>query len=281
MILQDIHDTPEVITANLGVLSNSYEGELKGIELGLDDLQSTGIVNSKILYLVDCRPALEASFSNLISKDYNHSSITNKELLLNLKQRGNTVHSMWLPSHKGFQPNELADKRAKLAAEAANKIITPLDRRIVLILLKEQIIKNWQFRINSEIPQHDSYQTNPIVNSWQLPSIKGIKHVFRLISGHTQLNDFQSKFNPDITSPYCQCGQRETIYHYLLKCQLYMRHRHNWFNTVFKITGDISTFNNISLSTLYGQRKDLTIKSNTELLKSTINYIHKTKRFTA
>ena len=47
-----------------------------------------------------------------------------------------------MPGHQGFEPNELADKVAKEAADTAENVKYPCDRKIILNQLREKVICN-------------------------------------------------------------------------------------------------------------------------------------------
>ena len=85
---EDTESEVNVITSNLGSLSHNYEAELIGLNLGLNFLQQEEIKNNKILFVSDCVPAIEATFTNKISKDYNIIIMSNKHILHHLKSVG-------------------------------------------------------------------------------------------------------------------------------------------------------------------------------------------------
>ena len=270
----------EVLTANLGSFSHNYEAELVGLQLALKCLKQHGVNNSNILVVSDCVPAIEATFTNKITVDYNHTVMCNKDILYNLKaSHNNTIDAIWAPGHEGILINEMADQAAKVEArKQINNHLKPLERKIVLMNLRHQVLTNWQRRVDHELINHQVVEINKVVNSWKIFNVKGSNHLTRLATGHHFLNSFQSKINPK-TSKYCSCGETETVHHYLFTCQKYLRFRLRWKHQVVGIVEDLEEFNSMSWTTAFGQRTDLSAEKNRQLQESICNYILETKRF--
>ena len=276
---EDMREPTDVLTQNLGRLSHNYEAELAGLQLALQYLQQKGVTHSKVLIVSDCLPALEATFTNSINVDYNHTIMINKDILHNLRTSQNSIMAVWAPGHEGIQINEMADLTAKEEAAKVNKTLRPLERKIVLTHLKEEVLVNWQRRVNLELSNHLITEINNKVKSWKIFNIKESKHLTRIITGHHFLNLFQSKINPTKTSKYCSCGQTETIHHFLFLCQNYTRFRQRWTHRVAGITENLEDLVNMSLATAFGQRGDLSAEKNRQLQESACLYINETCRF--
>jgi ribonuclease HI len=275
----DMREPVNVLTTNLGPLSHNYEAELAGIQLALQHLQQQGISHSKILIVSDCLPAMEATFTNNINVDYNHTIMRNKDLLHSLKTFShNLIEAVWAPGHEGILINEMADQFAKEEAAKVNKTQIPLERKIVLTHLKQEVLVNWQRRVNLELSNHQIMEINNRVKDWKIFNTKESKHLTRMITGHHFLNTFQSKINSK-TSKYCSCGQTETIHHFLFSCQRYNRFRQRWTHRVVCITEDLEDLNHMSLTTAFGQREDLSEEKNRNLQESACMYINETNRF--
>ena len=227
----------------------------------------------------DCIPAIKATFTNKITVDYNHTILRNKNILDNLQAtHKNCIEAIWAPGHEGIQINEMADITAKEEASKQTNIQRPLERKVVLMNLKHQVLVNWQRRVDHELTNHQIIEINKMVNSWKIYKNKGSKHLMRLVTGHHFLNSFQSKLNPR-TSKNCSCGQIETVNHYLFLCQKYTRYRERWKYRVVGITEDLEAQNFMSLATAFGQREDLSDEKNRQLQESICDYIMETKRF--
>ena len=154
----------------------------------------------------------------------------------------------------------------------------PLERKIVLTILRQQVLTNWQRRVNLELCNHQIAEINNQVTSWKLYNMKGSKHMLRLITGHHFLNSFQSHISSKITK-YCTCGQVESVYHFLFTCQKYTRYRQRWLLKIFNITGNPDVLQHTTYKTAFGQRSDLTDDENRKLQESTCEYISETQRF--
>ena len=270
----------DTLQRNLGSISHNYEAELTGIQLALQYLQQQKISNTKVLVVCDCVPAIEATFTNKITRDYNHIIMNNKEILNDLeKTSNNKIDVIWAPGHEGIQLNEIADVVAKEEAAKRMKVQRPLERKVVLTHLKQQVLKNWQRRVDIELSNHQVSEINAAVNTWKMHNIKGINHLMRLITGHHFLNSFQSKLYPSRISKNCSCGQVETLHHFLFLCQKYMRIRLKWYYKVVGIIEEIEALNHMSLTTAFGQRDDLSEEKNKLLQESICTYIMETKRF--
>ena len=269
----------EVLKRSLGSISHNYEAELTGIQLALQYLHDQRISNTKVLVVCDCVPAMEATFTNKITRDYNHVTMNNKEILHDLTTHNNNIDVIWAPGHEGIQLNEIADMVAKEEAAKQIKVQRPLERKVVLTYLRQQVLINWQRRVNIELSNHQVSEINPDVNMWKIHNLKGTNHLIRLITGHHYLNSFQSKLYPLKISKNCSCGQEETLHHFLFQCQKYMRLRQKWHYKVVGIIEDTEALNNMSLATPFGQREDISEEKNRLLQESICTYIMETKRF--
>ena len=131
------------------------------------------------------------------------------------QQNNNNIDVVWAPGHEGIQLNEMADVMAKEEASKKVKIVRLLERKIVLTHLKQEVLGNWQRRVDLELTDHQVMDINKHVKSWKIHNIKGSHHMTRLVTGHHFLNAFQSKLNPSRVSRSCSCGQVETLNHYI------------------------------------------------------------------
>ena len=254
---ENMRDPLHVETKSLGLTSHNYEAELIGLQLALQLLVNKGVNNKKVLVVCDCIPAMESTFTNKITVDYNNTIISNKNLLHNLKTiHQNTIVAVWAPGHEGILINEMADIIAKEEAAKQIRNLRPLERKIVLTSLKQEVLSNWQRRVDNELANHQITEVNSMVKSWKIYNINGSKHLTRLATGHHFLNSFQSKINLK-TPKNCSCGQIETMHHYFFLCQKYVRFRQKWHHRVAGITEDLDVLNQMTLATAFGQRTDL------------------------
>ena len=184
--------------------------------------------------------------------------MSNKNLLFSLQaDNRNKIDALWVPGHEGIHINEMADQAAKEEAKRKVDVQRPLERKIVLTVLREQVNSNWQRRVDIELGNHQIAEINKEVTTWKLFNIHGSRHLSRLISGHHSLNSFQSILRPNRITKSCDCGQTESVYHFLFTCQRYTRFRQKWFAKIFSVTGNPEELHHPTFKTVFGQRKDL------------------------
>ena len=155
----------------------------------------------------------------------------------------------------------------------------PLEQKITSSILRQEVLNNWQRRVDNDLSNHQVMEMNGLVRTWKIYHHKGWKHLTRLITGHHFLNSFQSKINPNKISKSCNCGQIESLHHFLFTCQKYTRYRQKWFKQIYNITGNPTSLTCVSYKTAFGQREDLSADANSKLQASTCQYILETKRF--
>ena len=279
VVIQNDRSDKRILSKPVGKISNNFEGELVGINLGLNDLLINNVMDKRLLFMIDCKPAILSSFSNNITKKYKHISMQNK-ILVNRLQRdsNNEIHAIWVPGHTGVELNELADGKAKEEAKKAQFIANYSERNILNSVIKEKVLVKWQLRVNFQLSDHIIFTINNRVNEMNIVDMQGIHLLFQLISGHNKLNTQQQHWNPNVRSENCRCGHPETVNHFIFRCQRYTRQRYKWQSNVSKLTGNIQDLKYFPLSTLSGQ-SNLPQETNNKLLKCMIKFIVDTRRF--
>ncbi|XP_071161036.1 uncharacterized protein [Mytilus edulis] len=142
------------------------------------------------------------------------------------KHHGIRINFDWTPGHADVRGNEIADKLAKEAAKEANQIqkeahitVTKQDIKTAARIL---VNKKWQHRwVNSDTGRfyYNFHQTVSKKSTFDYPDHKTAKIIRNLRSGY-YLKNYQNKINQNI-DPKCECGQLETVEHYLLFCENY------------------------------------------------------------
>ena len=267
------------------VLSNNYEAELVGVNLGLRSVMEVAQPNESCLVLTDCISAIAASFGNTyINKDYNYVIQSSKLILRNLLTNNIKVSCMWVPGHKDVQINEEADELAKRAAQGSIKVnkVVIRDRKVHIINLREKVKNNWQFRVDELLSNHRIFEINNKVMQWKqhknIMSHCMYIRMKQLISGHHDLNSSKSLITGE--SNQCTCGQVESFDHYLFLCEKYSRFRFNWGMKVSMVLDKSrESVRSIELGRLLGQDMSLSSEKNEQLLLAMLEYMQSTKRF--
>jgi hypothetical protein len=85
------------------------------------------------------------------------------------------------------------------------------------------------------------------------------------------------KVNKIITeSANCQCGERETVEHYILHCDQYEEARENLIHDMFLLSGSLHLSLEVLLTVGADEEVSLT---ETERIRLLANYIQETERF--
>ena len=96
---------------------NNYIGELIGIQTASQHLVEQQNLKHSIHIFVDCQPAIISAFGTEIPK-HNVVVILNiRQISSTLQNNGHSLFVHWIPGHKDFKGNELADCLAKNAAK--------------------------------------------------------------------------------------------------------------------------------------------------------------------
>ncbi len=118
--LNGINHDPVCLNRSVSSKSTSYHGEVAAIDLALEYAANTAHpVFDTILIHSDCRAAMDSILnqSGIYTKLW--ASIMDK---ISLNSKNIEVHFCWVPGHAGINANEVADKYAKRAAEAAKAL---------------------------------------------------------------------------------------------------------------------------------------------------------------
>ena len=99
--------------------------------------------------------------------------------------------------------------------------------------------------------------------------------MLQLQSGYTQLNGYRNKLN-QVPSDKCNCGQTETVVHFLLQCPLYESARNTMELNLSRSTGPY----HLDLQILLGTEDDDNIPNFREnIIQELTQYIRATGRF--
>ena len=148
-----------------------------------------------------------------------------------LQEQGIGVRFQWVPAHKGFEGNEAAHEEAIAATEVDT---TPLQPQVKT---RQQIIQTSRIAPERIEEQYRTYRTGQrIKNLDRSQPGKHTKNLYdrcrkqearilvQLRSGYSKLNDYLWRIGA-APGPECECGQRETIQHFVLQCPRWAEER--------------------------------------------------------
>jgi hypothetical protein len=99
--------------------------------------------------------------------------------------------------------------------------------------------------------------------------------IYNLRSGYAKLNDYCHKLS--ITeSENCQCGERETVEHYILHCDQYEEAREKLIHDMFLLSASMHLSLEVLLTVEADEEASL---MGTERIRRLADYIQETKRF--
>ena len=173
---------------------------------------------------------------------------------------GRTTHIQWIPGHQGIQGNERADAAAKNVVYAQNLQGHRVCNRDYLYHLNIKIKSAWNTYWNNQVNNHNKGRALKLIKSslaewpWAHHKIRAVETAFsRLRIGHVSLKEHLFRFNlsPD---PYCQCGEVESITHFLFHCSLQDEIRDELKREILQINQNIT----FDIKTLLGGNESLT-----------------------
>ena len=128
---------------------NNYIGELIGILTALQHLVEEQHLKKVIHFFIDCKPAIISAFGTDIPRHNVDVILKIRQLSSLLQNNGHNLNVHWIPGHRDFKGNELADNLAKNGAkEMVGKkedfYEGVADRSELLKLMKQGVQEKWQ-----------------------------------------------------------------------------------------------------------------------------------------
>ena len=159
-----------------------------------------------------------------------------------VRNDGVETEIIWTPGHADIKGNEMADQLANEAAKEAS-LMPPesanATQQDVKIGAREFVNQKWQKRWEITNTGRHLFNFKPQVTGKTLldqPTVTAFRALTQLRTGYSCLNEYRYKTNQHITS-HCQCGEPETVEHYLCSCPLQEKHRRQLRKTLSEELG--------------------------------------------
>lgn len=153
-------------------------------------------------------------------------------MISSLQNKEHNIEVHWIPGHKDFKGNELADSLAKSGAkEMVGKkedfYEGVADRTELMKIMKREVTDKWQ-KIYENSTKSDRLQE--IITKVGKPqtSIRDRKVetvINQIISGQVGLNYYTSMIDTTKSALCETCSDKETIQHYIFHCKKYEQQR--------------------------------------------------------
>ena len=265
---------------SLRQINSVFQAEAFSIEASAKKLTLWNTINRDIIFYSDS----QATIKSLQKTKITSATIRDCNKALNILAQGNNQISVnWIPGHRGYEGNELADNLAKLGSHSHLQIKhIKIPHKSVISKIKKYYgdchIRTWNF---SDPHYNCAYPINCLLKrcKFNLPALKNsvlklptkeIRILQKVLTGHNNLNSHLYRMNMAL-DPLCEfCNLQslgidpafcpeETAMHILEECpafSLLRIHYFEEFHTTFGKILDIKT----SLPTILGKIAKFFIK---------------------
>jgi len=175
-----------------------------------------------------------AILHNRTPKTYLHITFKIQNLLTQLSQHI-LVKIQYVPAHKDIPGNEMADLAAKAAHSCDTVEEIALSREEKVRVVEQHMREKWSGRLNEEIAltgkglKMFAIKNNTDHWPWALHALRVVEtSLARLRIGHVGLHHHLFRFNMS-DSQFCECGEVESVEHFIMNCRLYQRPRATLF----------------------------------------------------
>ena len=206
-------------------------------------------------------------------KSYRYFTTIVLTVLLKLQNR---VSIQWIPSHKGILGNESADQLAKAALQKPICLLTVPTEDYFSQLYKQIEVMKQKFYVNKVNETKKGKKLMEIKDKftdwpWACYKERAVETaVARLRVGHAGLAKYKFRFGLS-ASPLCECGDEETVDHFLLHCPLHALERQNLLSSLRRegISSPLTCTLLLGGSNLNAGKQNIVAKSLTTFLKNT------------
>ena len=241
------HTEPSLLKHPVSSYGSILLGELIAIKMAVTHVQTKSTekdlsITDKLHIFSDSQCAIGHLVLGWEPKSHKATIQEVKEDIKNLEQAGVKVEISWTPGHSDIKGNELADRLAKEAAEEAKEmkdlppVITMGD---IKTAARESGKKKWQDMWEKSETGRHLFNYRPQVDykiKHKFDKRKGESVVAQLRTGYARLNEYLNKSNI-AESDMCQCGEIESVKHYLIECEMYENEREQLRRKMFEICG--------------------------------------------
>ena len=227
------------------------------IKIALDEIDKPEFRNiNNYTIFSDSQTAVGILTLNWKSEGYRQTIYEIKRKLTTLQNNGIEINLEWTPGHASIEGNETADKLAKEAAKEASDIddISFITKQDIKKASRDSVMEKWQKRWENSERGRQYFKFHKDVKfktRKDEPSKKHFSIFTGLRSGFIPLNKYKFQLNQS-DSPNCDCGEEETVEHYLLHCGKYDTTREKLRHDMYFITGSLQ----LDLETLLIQDED-------------------------
>ena len=173
---------------------------------------------------------------------HKHTVAEIKQKKQTLEQNNISVNIFWTPGHANIKGNKEADRLAKESSCEAATMKSDTDV-VTMADIKQAAVKlglsQWQRQWEASETGRTLFCYKPNVtdrSEIDFPNTTIYRNIAKLRLGYNQLKDYQYKLGIS-DSNLCECGQIETVEHYLLHCEQYFNQRESMRTHIFNTTG--------------------------------------------
>ena len=280
------HTEPILLKHPVSSCGSILLGELVAIKLAVKHIQTktTGRdkqIIEKLHVFSDSQCAIGHLTLGWEAKSHKATIQEVKSDIQKLEESGVNVEISWTPGHSDIKGNEYADKLAKEAAEEAKEktdIPPVLTMGDIKTAVRDSGRKKWQDMWDKSEKGRNLFNYRPKVDykvKHKFESRKGESIVSQLRTGYVKLNEYLQKSN--ITeNDKCQCGEIESVKHFLLECEIYENEREKLRSNLFRSCG----ITHFDMNVLLDLRPDDEFKEwRSSILEELETFVVESKRF--
>jgi len=165
-----------------------------------------------------------------------------QDLWREVERKGTRITLDWSPGHADIEGNEIADRLAKEGAKEAEEMeldsSQPISQSDIKKSTKDAMDIKWQRRWEITDKARQLFELRPLAASKTIDyrGTTNQRTLLQLQSGHTSLRDHLHRLGCK-EDPLCNCGEPETLEHFLIHCPKYESAREALVSNIYLQTG--------------------------------------------